>query len=43
MVWRTKMQARVEGSSFFHFFAIFHYFLVPLLLKFCENRRNVMH
>jgi hypothetical protein len=35
MVWRTKVQARVQGLSFLHFF--FSYLSLPLLIKFCEN------
>jgi hypothetical protein len=26
MAWRTKVQAKVQGCSFLHFFPLFHYF-----------------
>jgi hypothetical protein len=26
MAWRTKVQAKVKGCSFFHFFSLFHCF-----------------
>jgi hypothetical protein len=26
MAWRTKVQAKVQGCSFLHFFFLFHFF-----------------
>jgi hypothetical protein len=42
MVYRTKVQARVQGCSFILFFCSFPQFIFTLLLKFFKNERHVM-
>jgi hypothetical protein len=36
MAWRTKVQAKVQGYSFFHFFSLFHCFLKNLCSNFVK-------
>jgi len=36
MAWRTKVQAKVQGYSFLHFFSLFHCFLKNLCSNFVK-------